>query len=167
MHRLLAIFAVITIACAGCVSTNSTRIVANQGSDYVPPFKRRPEGFRPTIPYFLPEVSFLDCEYLSPAGFANIHSHFTRPLCEGRYCCHIGAIVINGSYESISTSFTIWLIDGRRLESGFIFFNRDGSARRDFNEAELGRQFYVRALQLLQRAIPESKIKEAKNAKAA
>lgn len=168
MRPLPAIFAVVTIVCAGCTSTRSTRIAANRASDYVPSFKRIRDGFRPIIPYYHAETTFWHCEYLSAAELGDIKDHFTRPLCEGRYYQHIGAIVINGSYESCQTTFTIWLLDGRRLDSGYLFFAPDGEhVRSDFNGSDLGRPMHRHALELLRRAIPESQLERAKNAKLA
>lgn len=168
MRLLPVIFAVVTIACAGCASTGSTRIAANRASDYVPSFNRISEGFRPTIPYFLAEITFWQCESLSGAKVGDIQDHFARPLCEGRYYQHIAAVVINGAYESAQTTFTIWLLDGRRLDSGYLFLVPDRSVTRsDFNDSDLGRPMYRRALELLRRAIPESQLKRAKNAKVA
>jgi len=130
-------------------------------------FKPIPEGYRPAIPYYLPEVTFLNCEYLSAAQLGDIRDQLSHPLCVGRYYQHIAAIVIEGSYETVTTTFTIWLLDGRRLDSGYIFLDSDGSGRRDFTEVTFVRQLYTRALQLLKSAIPESELLKSKNAKVA
>ena len=165
MRHLLPIVASLSIACSGCALRNSAQVAANRTSGYTPSFKPIREGFRPTIPYFLAEVTFWSCESLSSSQLGDIRDHCTRPLGDGRYYQFIAAIVVNGSYESIQTTFTIWLLDGRRLDSGYIFLNPDTTARRDFNDTNLGQPMYARALELLRHAIPESKLEEAKKAR--
>lgn len=164
--RLFPAIFVVVIACAGCANHDSTRNADNKANVYIPSFKPIPEGFRPTLPYYHAETTFRQCEALSGAQLGDIQDHFAEPLCE-RYYHHIAAIVINGCGDISQTTFTIWLLNGSRLESGYIFLGADGLSRSDFNHSDLGRPMYRHALKLLRRAISESQLKRAKNAKVA
>lgn len=66
-------------------------------------------------------------------------------------------IIINGCGDSGQTTFTLWLIDGRRLDSGYLNFYDESDLH------EMGLHFYRRALQMLRRAIPTRKVREARN----
>jgi hypothetical protein len=163
MRLLPALFAVVTMACAGCVSTDATRIAAGQADDYIPSFKRIPEGYRPVLPYYHTETTFWRCQDFSGAQLKDIQDHFAYPLGEGDYYQHIAAIVIKGPVVDLQLTFTIWLLDGRRLDSGDL--SRILSIDDDsYKSSHLGRQMYPRALELLRRAIPESEQKRARDA---
>ena len=139
------------------------RIADPQSSDYVPSFTRIPKGFRTRLPIYGAETTFRRCEGLSAAELGDIQDHFATPLCS-LYYYHIGAIVINGCDDHCSITFTIWLLDGRRLDSGYLFMTPDGKhVRSDFNAADMGRPMYRHALKLLRRAIPKSQLKRAEN----
>jgi hypothetical protein len=100
---------------------------------------------------------------MDAAMLRDIFDNFAHPLGDGTYYQFIAAIVINGDYESVGTSFTIWLLDGRRLDSGTMFLGPDGGSRADFKEAEIGRKMYARALEMLGKAVPASKVQQAKS----
>ncbi len=167
MPLLRAIFAVVAIVCAGCTSTNSSREAVHRSGDYVPSFNRIPEGVRPILPIYHAETTFWKCEDLSAAQLGDIRDHFTNPIGEGRYYQHIGAVVVNGCGDSCQITFTIWLLDGRRIESSYLFMTADREhARSDFDPADMGRPMYRHAAELLQRAISKSQIERAeKNAR--
>jgi hypothetical protein len=115
------------------------------------------------MPHDLAEVSFLNCQETAGAELQDLHDHFAYPLCSGTYYQFIAAIIIHGSYESVSTTFTVWLLDGRHFDSGYLFFTPNDTPRSDFKESEIGRQMYSRALKILEKEIPDSKVQEAKN----
>ncbi len=166
MSLLRAIFGAAAIACTGCTATNSSRDAAQRSDEYVPSFDRLPEGFRPILPIYHAETTFWKCENLSAAQLGDIRDHFTNPIGEGRYYQHIGAVVVNGYGEDCQITFTIWLFDGRRLDSGHLFMTADGEdVRSDFDPADRGRPMYRRAGEMLKKAISKSQIERAeKNA---
>jgi hypothetical protein len=125
------------------------------GSAYVPSFTRVPEGYRPALSTYYPVVSYVACQSLAPDRIREIQQDFYRPLVKGDYQNLIGAIVINGSGTESGTTFTIWLLDGRKLDSGNIL-----TAVSPIKD--IGTRFYNKALSMLQEAIPRQKLEAAK-----
>ena len=93
---------------------------------------------------------------------ADLITNFTERVSHGPYDLNIAAVVVRASGENCDTSFTIWLEDGRRLDSGFIFFDNPSglgsNLRADFDDKLVGRRLYDRAMKLLQEAIPDVKV---------
>ena len=152
-----SLFFVAAILLAACASPSRKQPQNNAG--YVPAFTRISKGYRPVLPYYKPEVSYRDCENCPPERFAELQRDFIQPLVAdlSDYDQIIGAIVIDGCEDSSQTTFTLWLIDGRRLDSGhfnsFLYGDAD----------DMGLRFYRRAIHMLHRAVPASKVKEARN----
>lgn len=128
-------------------------------SDYVPKFERRASGFRPRLPLYLAEVSYLNSQYLSGSELTDIQRNFAYPLCTSIYKQHIAAITVDGSYESAQTQFSIWLFNGRRLDSGLLFFDHNGKVVPEFSRTNLGTPMLACATKLLKKAIPDSQLK--------
>jgi hypothetical protein len=126
--------------------------------DYVPQIERISSGFRPNAPHYLAEVTYLSCQYLSESELTDIQRNFTGSLNKGAYASHIAAIVVYGSFEPVSTSFGIWLHDGRHLDSGFLFFDNKDSIVPGYSNTNLGRPMHEHAIKLLRKAIPDSKL---------
>jgi len=100
-------------------------------ADYVPSFPRYHEGYLSRTPLYSVKAIYLDCEGLDGGQMADIQEHFVRPLTNGdrKYAVFIGAVVITAvQNEWEETTFTIWLLDGRRLDSGYIFARKKGKS---------------------------------------
>lgn len=128
-------------------------------SDYVAKFERRASGFRPRLPLYLAEVSYLNSQYLSESELTDIQRNFAYPLSTGIYKQHIAAITVDGSYEAAQTQFSIWLFNGRRLDSGLLFFDHNDHVVPEFSQTNLGAPMLDRATKLLKQAIPDSQLK--------
>jgi hypothetical protein len=155
----------------GCSTTNP-QSKSSAPNDYVPSFERLPKGYRPGIPEYAPRVDYLNCQGMEGAELTNIQEKFVWRLVDmGRgtgspYNELIGAIVINGvPNDDVQTTFTIWLLDGKRLDSGLIFLDKDGNqAPYHWDTHQMGQRMYLRALEILRKAVPASKLRAAQRA---
>ena len=166
MMRPLTI-AVLFALLSGCAST-AHRTAPTADDAYVPGFKRVAAGYRPILPLYAAGVTYLGCEGMDPEEIADIQKEFTLRLTapdnepDGKYNQLIGAVVINGvANDDVQTSFTIWLLDGRRLDSGEMFLANN---QRGYDRLHMGRPMYQRALAMLRKAIPEAKVRAAEHA---
>ncbi len=163
--RLLA--AALLAALSGCAST-APRATPTADDAYVPGFKRVAAGYRPLLPLYAAAVTYLGCEGMDAEEIADIQKEFALRLTnpdgkpDGKYNQLIGAVVINGvANDDVQTSFTIWLLDGRRQDSGEMFLAND---QRGFDRLHMGRPMCLRALQMLRKAVPEAKVQAAEHA---
>ena len=166
MIRLLMITA-LSVTLGGCAST-PPRTESQSTTGYVPSFKRIAAGYRPFLPLYAAEATYLGCEGMAAEEIADIQTQFALRLTapderpDGKYNQLIGAVVINGvANDDVQTSFTIWLLDGRRLDSGMMFL---ANHQRGFDRLRMGHPMYLRALEMLRKAIPEAKVQAARRA---
>lgn len=138
-------------------TTVDTRVSTQ--SDYVPKFERRSSGFRPRLPLYLAEVSYLHAQDLSASELTDIQRSFAYPLCTGIYRQHIAAITVDGCQDLSQTQFSIWLLNGRRLDSGLLFFDKYDKVVPEFSQTNLGAPMLACATKLLKQAIPDSQLK--------
>jgi hypothetical protein len=138
---------------AGCAAPVTTS--PGTATDYVPAFTRVPQGYRPSLAGYFPVVSYVGCGALAPDQIREIQRDFYRPLVKSVYQNLIGALVIHGAPTASGTTFTIWLLDGSKLESGDVLAPA-ASGR------QIGTRFYDKAITLLQQAISPEKLKEAR-----
>ena len=136
---------------AGCAAPTTTSTTS-----FVPSFTRVPKGYRPILPFYYPTVSYVGCEALTPEQIREMQQDFYRPLVKSDYQNLLGAIVINGAGNAAGTTFSIWLLDGRKLDSGEVL--PPGSSPRD-----IGLRFEAKAMAMLQQAITPEKLKEARS----
>lgn len=165
MFRHIPVLVAAVLGCISCTTQNAN-IKAVAPGEYVPSYERISGGRRPILPIFGPEVTFHQCQTLTVTQMADIIENFTQRFSHGPYCLYIHAIVVCSPGEICDTMFTLWLEDGRRLDSGFMFFEKPyavgySELRADFDEKMVGRQLYARAMQLLHKAIPEVKVSPA------
>jgi hypothetical protein len=154
IFQAIAVAAVLIVS-ASCTTTSS----GDSSADYTPRFTPIKAGFRPVLPLYSSEVTYSRCEYFSESELTDIRRNFVRPLLEGDYQLHIVAIVVHGSYETVQTRFSIWLHDGRHLDSGLLFFGADDSIAPEFSEANLGSLMFNCAERMLRKAIPDAKLR--------
>jgi hypothetical protein len=153
----LAIVALGVVVVVGLISSCATTESPIQSrNEYVPNVEIIPSGFRPQLPVSSPEVTYQWIQYFSVDQVSDIHRNFVRPLINGPYESHIDSIVIYGSGEAVSIRFGIWLHDGRKLDSGFLFFDDKDSVVSGFTNNNLGRPMHRHATSLLHEAIPDS-----------
>ena len=135
----------------GCAASTTPSTTA-----YVPSFTRVAKGYRPILPFYYPAVSYVGCEALTPEQIREIQQDFYRPIVKSDYQNLIGAIVVNGAANAAGTTFSIWLLDGRKLDSGEIL--PPASSPQD-----IGLRFEAKAIAMLQQAISPEKLREAKS----
>ena len=151
LKLLLPAALIATCLLAGCATSTTSSTTA-----YVPSFTRVPKGYRPILPFYYPAVSYVGCEALTPEQIREIQQDFYRQVVKSDYQNLIGAIVVNGAAGASGTTFSIWLLDGRKLDSGEIL--PPGASPKD-----IGLRFQAKAMAMLQQAITPEKLKEAKS----
>jgi hypothetical protein len=130
-------------------------------ADYVPSYRKISDGRRANLPVYYPEVTFHRCQDLSPIQMTDLVTNLTTRLCNGPYDLFIAAIVVVTGGENCDTRFSIWLEDGRRLDSGFIFFDASkgfSELKAGFDDKLVGKRLYIKAMNLLHEALPSVEV---------
>ena len=154
--RTATVLMILSLQMSGCASTSHT-----DNARYVPSFYRPASGFRPRLPPSPPEVTYIRSEWLPPEIISAIQRDFAEPIIADPYSAFIGAITITCQASRTfdlgapyaDTTFTIWLLDGRKLEAGTILPHAA-------QIPDIGKRFSRRARELLHAAIPEQRLRQ-------